>query len=206
MLWSLTRPVRGRCLSRLLLLGIGALGLLWVLFVVLRIELAGRRDDAVSSDAIVVLGAAQYNGTPSPVFRARLDHALGLYEAGKAPLVIVAGGKQDGDAYTEASAGVAYLQKRGVSADALLPVGAGNNTLASMRAVNETLGRKKLSSVVLVSDRFHMLRSLQMASDLGIVAHGSPTTTSPIQNKLASRLRHTLREVGAYTSYMLLES
>ncbi len=89
-------------LSRLLLLTLA--GLLWMLVLAGRIELTGRRDDDARADAVVVLGAAQYRGMPSPVFAARLDHALALYEEGKAPLVIVAGGREDGDRYTEAAA------------------------------------------------------------------------------------------------------
>ncbi|MDP9379037.1 MAG: YdcF family protein [Chloroflexota bacterium] len=200
---SIFGPVRGGCLRRFLLLGALLAGLLWTLLLAVRIELAGRRDEAVRSHAVVVLGAAQYQGTPSAIFRARLDHALWLYERGVAPLVVVAGGRLEGDRYTEASAGTCYLRQRGVPASALLAVGEGNNTLESLEAVARVLGRRDAQSAVLVSDRFHMYRSLQMAPDLGLRAVGSPTTTSPVDGKPTSRLRYTLREVVAYTAYVL---
>jgi uncharacterized SAM-binding protein YcdF (DUF218 family) len=198
----LLRPLWG-CLRRFLVLGVLLAGVLWTLFVAVRIEVAGRTDDAVPSDAVVVLGAAQYQGTPSPVFKARLDHALDLYRRGIAPLVVVAGGKLEGDRYTEAAAGTRYLHSRGVPQSALLAVGEGNNTLESLQAVARALRRRDAGSVVLVSDRSHMLRSLSMASDLGLEAHGSPTTTSPIDDRTASRLRYLAREIAAYTYYRL---
>ncbi len=191
-------------LSRLLLLTLA--GLLWMLVLAGRIELTGRRDDDARADAVVVLEAAQYRGMPSPVFAARLDHALALYEEGKAPLVIVAGGREDGDRYTEAAAGVRYLNSNGVPAGKLLAVGRGDDTLSSLQAVAAAARRREISSVLLVSDRFHMERSLRMATDLGLRAYGSPTTTSPVEEKPASRLRYTLREVAALMVYLLSPS
>lgn len=196
-------PVRGRCLIRLLFSWVIVLGLLWTLFIAARVELSGRRDDAPRSDAIVVLGSAQYQGTPSPVFQARLDHALRLYQAGRAPLVVVAGAGLDGDLYTEGTAGADYLRAHGVPKRALLAVGSGDNTHTSLQAVARALNGRKLDSVILVSDRFHMFRSLRIASDLGLSAHGSPTTTSPIDGDPPARLRYTLREVVAYTAYLV---
>ncbi len=192
-------------LPRILLL-LTLAGLLWMLVLAGRIELTGRRDDDARADAVVVLGAAQYRGMPSPVFAARLDHALALYEAGKAPLVIVAGGREDGDRYTEAAAGVRYLNSNGVPAGSLLAVGRGDDTLSSLQAVAAAARRRDISSVLLVSDRFHMERSLRMATDLGLRAYGSPTATSPVEEKPASRLRYTLREVAALTAYLLSPS
>lgn len=179
------------------------LGLGWLLWVFVQVELAARRDDAVKTDAIVVLSTAQYQGTPSLIFRARLDHAYKLYENGIAPRVIVAGGKQPGDTDTEASAGARYLRDLGVPEDALLPVGEGDSTFSSLEAVAAELREAGLESVVLVSDPFHMYRSMEMAADLRLDAHGSPTTTSPVQDRPASRLRYTFREVAAYTAYVL---
>ena len=198
-----TSPRRPRSLLRIALLGIPLAVVVWTLLVAARIHQVGSQDDAAPSDANVVLGTAQYQGTPSLIFQARLDHAARLYEAGVAPLVVVAGGKLEGDRFTEASAGAGYLRERGVPEEALLLVGEGGNTLSSLRAVAAELRRRGLEDVVLVSDRFHMLRSLRMAADLGLRARGSPTTTSPVERRPASRARYTLREVAGYTAYLL---
>lgn len=198
--WS---PLPGSCLRRYLVTAVVLAGVLWTLFVFARVEIASRQDDAVPADAIVVLGTAQYQGTPSSIFQARLDHAYRLYENGTAPLVVIAGGKQEGDKYTEASAGAQYLRELGVPREALLPVGKGDSTLSSLEAVAGQLERRQLESVVLVSDPFHMYRSMEMAADLGLEVHGSPTTTSPVQDRPAAQLRYTLREVAAYTVYAL---
>ncbi len=178
----------------------------WALYVALRVEAASGRDDARLADAIVVLGADQDRGWPSAVFRERLDHALGLYEEGVAPLVVVVGGSPDEDYYTEADAGVRYLQDRGVSPEALLGVGRGDSTYASLRELKAVAEQEELGPMVLVSDRFHMFRSLVMAEDLGLEAYGSPTTTSPIEDSPVVRLYHTLREAAAYTAYVLASS
>jgi uncharacterized SAM-binding protein YcdF (DUF218 family) len=144
-----------------------------------RVWEAGAHDDAGPSDAIVVLGAAQYNGRPSPVFRARLDHAIGLYLEGIAPRLIVTGGKAAGDRTTEAETARVYAIAAGVPAAAILEEDRGRNTLESMRAVGKILHDRGLSSAVFVSDRTHMLRVLKLARDQGIAATGSPTTTAP---------------------------
>ena len=195
---------RGRSFLPLLALALALLALSWALYVALQVKVAGTRDDARPTDAIVVLSAGQERGWPSPVFRARLDHAATLYEEGVAPLVIVVGRNPDSNSYTEADAGVRYLEDLGsVPPEALLAVGRGDNTYASLREVEALAEREGLRTVLLVSDRFHMFRSLTMAQDLGLQAYGSPTTTSPVEDALAPRLYHTLREVAAYTAYVL---
>ncbi len=195
---------RGRSFLPLLALALALLALSWALYVALQVEVVGTRDDARPTDAIVVLSAGQERGWPSPVFRARLDHAASLYEEGVAPLVIVAGRNPDSNSYTEAEVGVRYLEDRGgVPPEALLAVGRGDNTYASLREVEALAEREGLRTVLLVSDRFHMFRSLAMAQDLGLQAYGSPTTTSPIEDAPAPRLYYTLREVAAYTAYVL---
>ena len=176
--------------------------LLWAVYVALRVATVGERDDSRPADAIVVLGTQEYSGWPSRPFSARLDHALSLYEEGLAPLVIVAGGDPEGDSYTEAAAGVRYLERQGLPSDALLTVG-GDNTYENLREVKALAEWEDLDTVLLVSERFHMLRSLVMADDLGIQAYGSPTSTSPTEHNPALRFFYTLREVAAYTAYML---
>ncbi len=192
---------------RMALVAVLLLPLLWVVGLGVVIYAVGQQDDSPRSDAIVVLGAAQYDGRPSPVFRARLDHAYQLYERGRAPVVIVTGGKQPGDQYTEGQAGTSYLHLRGIPWSHLVSVGEGNNTLGSLRAVARRMRSRQLRSAILVSDRFHIFRSERMASDLGLVAHGSPTTTSPIERNRGAQLRSILHEIGGFTAYLLgLES
>jgi len=177
--------------------------LLWAAYVALQVATVGERDAPRPADAIVVLGTQEYSGWPSPPFAARLDHALSLHEEGSAPLVIVAGGDPEGDSYTEAAAGVRYLEDRGLPSEALLTVG-GNNTYENLREVKALAEREGLESVLVVSERFHMLRSLVMAEDLEIRAYGSPTSTSPRDHNPALRGYYTLREVAAYTAYYIL--
>ncbi len=176
--------------------------LLWVAYVALQIATVGERDDPRPADAIVVLGNKEYSGWPSRPFGARLDHALSLYEDGLASLVIVTGGDPEGDSYTEAAAGSRYLEHQGLPSDALQTVG-GDNTYENLREVKALAERESLESVLLVSERFHMLRSLAMADELEIQAYGSPTSTSPGDNNPELRSYYTLREVAAYTAYLL---
>ncbi|HEX2052776.1 MAG TPA: YdcF family protein [Actinomycetota bacterium] len=133
-----------------------------------------RVDQRPTSDAIVVLGAAQYDGEPSPVFKARLDHARGLYEAGVAPLIVVLGGKQTGDRFTEAQAGAAYLEQF-LPADRVTGVKAGEDTLDSLQKFTGLASERGISSIVLVSDPLHLGRAREMAEDLGFEAAVSPS-------------------------------
>ena len=191
-----------RHLARLLLatLVVCVLAFGWATF---RIWQTGNRDDRPKADAIVVLGAAQYDGRPSPVFRARLDHAVGLYEAGLARYLVVTGGKAQGDRTTEAAAARAFALARGVPASAILVEDRGRTTLESLRAVAGLLHDHQLASAVFVSDRTHMLRVLRIARDEGIAAYGSPTATSPTDATFLSRADATIHELGALTLYFI---
>lgn len=177
--------------------------LFWVAYVALRVVIVGERDDRRTADAIVVLGEREHSGWPSSPFAARLDHALSLYEQGWAPLMIVAGGDPEGDSYTEADAGTRYLEHRGLPPEVLLTVG-GDNTYENLREAEALAEREDLETVLVVSERFHMLRSLAMAEDLGMRAYGSPTRISSREGNPAWRLYYTLREVAAYSAYSLL--
>ena len=141
---------------------------------------AARHDGARPSQAIIVLGAAQYNGTPSPVFRARLDHAAALYEQGIAPMIVVTGGKIAGDEFTEAGAGADYLHTLGIPDDAILRETTSRNSWESLRASARFLKGRGITRVVLVSDPFHSLRIRLIAEEIGFDAVTSPTETSPI--------------------------
>jgi len=176
--------------------------LAWAAYVALRVAAVGERDDTRPADAVVVLGTQEYSGWPSQPFSARLDHALCLYEEGLAPLVIVAGGDPDGNSFTEAAAGVRYLKYQGLPSDTVLTVG-GNNTYENLRDVKALAKQEGFESVLVVSERFHMLRSLVIANDLEIQAYVSPTSTSPRDHNPALRFYYTLREAAAYTAYVL---
>jgi uncharacterized SAM-binding protein YcdF (DUF218 family) len=187
-------------LVRLLLLGIAATTVVGV-YAAYRIVDQGARDEQRPADAIVVLGAAQYDGRPSPVFAARLDHAIDLYFQGVAPVLIVTGGKQEGDRTTEAASARAYAIAREVPAEAILVEDTSRTTLASIRAVAGLMADTGLETAVFVSDPSHMLRVLRMAEDEGIEGYGSPTRTSPLERDIAARLDAVVHELGALAIY-----
>jgi uncharacterized SAM-binding protein YcdF (DUF218 family) len=194
---SLTRDI-GR------LAAVGILGATLVaVYATWRIVAQGELDDARPADAIVVMGAAQYDGRPSPIFRARLEHAVDLYQAGVAPYLIVTGGKAEGDRTTEAATAREYAIGRGVPPESILMEDQARTTLASVRAVSTILRDADLGTAVFVSDRQHMLRVLRMAGDEGIVGWGSPTTTSPIDRDPIARLDATVHELGALAIYFV---
>jgi uncharacterized SAM-binding protein YcdF (DUF218 family) len=151
-------------------------------------------DERQPADAIVVLGAAQYNGRPSPVLRARLDHALGLYRDRLAPLILVAGGVGRGDTTSEATVGRRYLIYHGVPADAVVAQSEGRTTMASMTAVSVWLRGRGLHRVILVSDPFHMFRLRLEARRTALEAYTSPTESSPISENPVLELRYLFAE------------
>ncbi len=171
----------------------------------LAVLLTGRRDEARPADAIVVLGAAQYEGRPSPVLRARLDHALDLYRRGLAPVVIVTGGVGVGDTTSEARVGRNYLAKHGVPDSAIMMEARGLTTSQSLHTVRAMLDGLPGRSVLLVSDPFHMLRLSILADRLGMDAYTSPTRTSPIAASGMQQLRYVLAESVKVPMVMLLE-
>lgn len=184
------------------LAGFLVLGIVIVAGIVLRTVQVGARDDRTPVDAILVLGAAQYNGTPSPVYRARLDHAKDLFDAGVAAEVVTVGGNQAGDRTTEGAAGKAYLADQGLPAAALTAVPTGDDTLASLRAAATVIDGKGWHTVVLVTDPAHAYRASRMARDLGLgvtesAVRQGPATASDIQ------LRYYTRETLGTLFYLL---
>jgi uncharacterized SAM-binding protein YcdF (DUF218 family) len=149
-----------------------------------------RADDARPADAIVVLGAAQYSGTPSPALAGRLDHALALHEEGMAPLIVVTGGGQEGDITTEAKTGYDYLRDRGVPDEEILLEVDGTSTYESLRAAKRFLEPREIVDVILVSDPSHSHRARDIAEEVGLVAVVSPTGASTTMSQL-------VRETGA---------
>jgi uncharacterized SAM-binding protein YcdF (DUF218 family) len=176
------------------LLGLGLLVVLAWSLTVIAVFLFGRRDEARAADAIVVLGAAQYDGRPSPVLRARLDHAIGLFEQDVAPVLILTGGVGPGDTVSEATVGQRYAQRRGVPAERILTEEAGLSTVESMGAVAGLMRERGLRSAVLVSDPFHMFRLRVLAWRLGLRAFSSPTRSSPIAQNAREEWRLVVRE------------
>jgi uncharacterized SAM-binding protein YcdF (DUF218 family) len=186
------------------LLVVGGIGLIGVgAFATYRIWEEGQRDDQRPADAIVVLGAAQYDGRPSPVFAARLDHAVALYLHGAAPVLIVTGGKREGDRTTEAAVARRFAIENQVPDSAILVEDRGRTTLESLQSVGSIMRRYGLKSAIFVSDRMHMLRVLRIARDQGVVAYGSPTLTSPTDQDWNRRLDATRHELGALALYFL---
>lgn len=168
-----------------------------------RVWQVARIDDLRPAGAVLVLGAAQYNGVPSSVFAARLDRGAELFKDGVAPLVVTVGGKQPGDVYTEAEAGKNYLVSRGVPADRVIPVSEGSDTLESIDKVAEVLKARGVDSVVIASDPWHSLRARTMARDAGLQAWTAPTRTGPAVFTRESQLHGIVRETGALLWYQL---
>jgi uncharacterized SAM-binding protein YcdF (DUF218 family) len=191
-----------RALARLILL-VAAVGLVLAGYAAYRIWDQGNRDEQRSADAIVVMGAAQYDGRPSPLFAARLDHAIDLFHAGIATRLIVTGGKQEGDRTTEAASARAYAVGQGVPDEAILAEDQSRTTLQSIRGVAALMRDERLTTAVFVSDPSHMLRVLRMASDEGIEAYGSPTRTSPLERDPVRGVDAIVHELGALAIYFV---
>lgn len=156
--------------------------------------LAARRDRAASADAIVVLGAAQYSGQPSPVLRARLDHAAALHRRGLAPLIVVTGGIGVGDTLSEAAVARRYLLAGGVPEAAVEAEATGRSSEASLRAAADVVKARGGSRIILVSDGFHMLRLSVLARRLDLEPLGSPAPNSPIAANRRLEIEYLLGE------------
>lgn len=159
-----------------------------------QVWLTGRHDGARPAQALVVLGAAQYDGRPSPVLRARLDHVADLYARGLAPVVVVTGGRAEGDRFTESRVSATYLHRQGVPESAILREAQGRDSWESLAASARFLRRRGIREVVLVSDPFHAARIAGMAGELGLKAATSPTRTSPIGG--LTEARHLVTETA----------
>lgn len=189
-LWRLL----GTCVLLLVVAVVGSAGRIWWV---------ARHDDRPASDAIVVLGASQFNGRPSSVLKARLDHALDLYQAGVAPVVVTVGGSRPGDRYTEGSTGRRWLVDHGVRASDAVAVEKGADTLGSLRAVADLAAARGWRSVVLVTDPWHSLRTRTMARDLGLDAATSPTRQGPAVRTRSTEARYIGRETLGYLYYRI---
>jgi uncharacterized SAM-binding protein YcdF (DUF218 family) len=182
-----------RVLRRILTVVVVAAFALWVISAT-AVLIWSSRDEAQPAQAIVVLGAAQYAGKPSPVLRARLDHALDLWNRHLASLLILTGGTGSGDTTSEAAVGRTYAKKHGVPDSAILVESEGRTTSESMRAVAGMLEVRGLQSALLVSDPFHMLRLRILARRFGFTPYTSPTQTSPISPNREERWKYIFSE------------
>jgi uncharacterized SAM-binding protein YcdF (DUF218 family) len=194
-----TWPVRvlvGAVLVAAILVGGTAFRVWWV----------ARADDRRPVDAVVVLGAAQYDGEPSSVLAARLRHAKALYDEGLAPRIVTTGGSRAGDAYTEAEAGRRYLVDRGVPQDDVVAIGEGTDTLGSLRAADARAHRDGWSTALVVSDPWHSLRARTMARDAGLQAWTSPTRSGPVVQTRETQARYIVRETAALLFYTVTKS
>ena len=165
------------------------------------------KDERPQVDAIVVLGAAQYDGRPSAIYQARLEHAVELWSDGVAPLLVFTGGKEPGDRFTEGGSGARWALARGVPSAAVVTEEQSRTTYQNLAGAKRALERRDPGGgrhrIVVVSDPFHMFRAVRQAADLGMDAYPSPTRTSPLS---ASRLKLTelvLREDLAIAGYLL---
>ncbi|MEO7557331.1 MAG: YdcF family protein [Acidimicrobiales bacterium] len=185
-------------------LGVVAIAILYVGATFVQVWWASRQDDAQPAQAIIVLGAAQFDGRPSAVLAARLDHALELYQHGVAPLVVVTGGNQPGDRFTEAEASANYLEARGVPGSAIERETTSTNSYGELAAAARFLHDRGITKVVLVSDPFHSFRIDAIADDVGLDALVSPTGSSPVSgfDKLTAMGRETFAvAIGRITGY-----
>lgn len=191
----------GRLVSRIVFAAVLAFFLL-VVSTALAIWWTARQDSRPASDAIVVLGSAQYNGVPSSIFEARLEHARKLYEEGVAPVIVTVGGKADGDQFTEAEAGRDYLVAQGIPTTSVVALPVGHTSFTSLRAASREMRVRGLSDAFLVSDPWHNARIERMAADLGIEGYTSATWTSGARTE-ESRLSGYARETFAYLHYLV---
>jgi uncharacterized SAM-binding protein YcdF (DUF218 family) len=197
------RPRLSVLIARLIALVV-LVALLFVTTVSVRIWWTARSDDRRPSDAILVLGASQLDGTPSSIFRARLNHAQALYEQGVASRIVTTGGKQPDDRFTEGEAGRDWLIDEGVPADAVVAVGEGRDTVTSLEAAEVVFEEQGWQTAVIVTDPWHSFRSRAIARDVGIDAVTSPTRSGPAVQTREVQVRYIARETFAYIYYELL--
>lgn len=174
-------------------------------WIALQVWQQSRHDEVHGADAIVVLGAAQYNGAPSPVFKARLDHAAYLYAEDLSDTIIVTGGKAPGDRFTEAEAGEMYLESKGISGDVVLGETEGRTTWESLRGVQHIARENGIDSLLLVSDPMHSERIKRMAQDLGFEAYASWASYQTLGRSRSTKAKELVHEVASIIVYELFD-
>lgn len=159
------------------------------------------RDEARPADAIVILGAAQYNGRPSPVLKARLDHAYELYRMNLAHAIITTGSYGPDPNFSEAQVSTRYLVGRGVDVTNIITEQGSGSTYDSIQAAASALKANGWKTALVVSDGFHLYRVKRMFADAGIPAYTSPAPNSPIEVEASQRFWHSIREVVLFSAY-----
>jgi uncharacterized SAM-binding protein YcdF (DUF218 family) len=198
-----------RRLRRLLFRAAAAVVVLVVLVVgwtAVRVWQVARQDSRAPADAIVVLGASQFDGRPSAIFRSRLDHAKALYDDGVATAVVTVGGNRQGDRFTEAGAGATYLRQQGVSDQDVTAVASGSDTLTSLQAVARLAKANGWHDVLIVTDPWHSFRARAMAAQVGLHARTSPTRHGPVVQGRGSEARYIARETVAYLYFKVFKT
>jgi uncharacterized SAM-binding protein YcdF (DUF218 family) len=172
-----------------------SLALVYTAWISIEIERQSTRNEAQPADVILVLGAAEYRGAPSPVLKARLDHALELYHRNLAPRIMTTGGAGGDPVFTEGEVGRAYLSGKGVPSEAIVVESQGDSTVASIALAGEIMRRMGLTSVIVVSDGYHIYRVKKMLESRGLKVYGSPRREHP-RDTLRERWNYVKQAVG----------
>jgi len=188
---------------RKLFLWLAAAVILWVTYTGLSIWSFGGQDYAQSSDSIIVLGAAISGDKPSPVFRERINHAITLFNQGKAARIIFSGGKGNGESHAESKVGEAYVIRNGVPKSVILTETRSRTTRQNLLEAKQIMDTNALKTAIIVSDPLHLKRAAMMAKDLGISAVTSPTPTTRYRS-LKPKLDFLFREIYFYNHYLFL--
>lgn len=188
-----------------ILVGLAVVFILFFAILFIKIYSYSFFDNAQKADAIVALGASQWNGEPSPVLKARLDHALSLYENNLADKFILTGGIGRGEKISESQAGKDYLIQKGVDGQNIFIEENGRTTLQSLKEVKNILSKQNFNSAVLVSDGFHSFRLEKMAVDLGIKVFISPAKESPVEKNRMAKFKYIARECVVFVLYRLFK-
>ena len=168
----------------------------YIVYLSVRIERQSTRDEAQPAGVILVLGAAEYNGRPSPVLRARLDHALELYQKKMAPRILTTGGAGGDAVFTEGGVGRSYLIAHGVPSEAISVETEGGSTVESITLAGEIMRRMGMRSVIVVSDGYHIFRVKRMLESAGLTVYGSPRREVAPQHPLRERWNYVRQAVG----------
>jgi vancomycin permeability regulator SanA len=179
------------------------LGFLYIVIVFVLIRRSATTEDAQPADIIVVLGAAQYNGRPSPVFKVRLDHSVSLFRRNYARLIMTTGGHGLDPRFSEAGVGKAYLLRQNIPEQCIVADASGSNTTESIERSVPYLKMQNFNHVIAVSDGFHLFRIKQIFRNHQITAYGSPARNSLIESNAKSRISASVREVFVYTAYLI---
>jgi len=188
----------------MMILVLVSIGAYWI-YLYREVRFSAGHDEAKVSDVIIVLGAAQYNGRPSKILKARLDHALELYNRGFAKSIIATGGYGPDPNYSEAQVSTKYLTQHGVNPLNIITEQASLTTHDSIRAATVLMRSKAWTTAVVVSDGFHLYRLKEMLGDEGIIAYTSPVPDSPIENSTSQRFWFSVREVFLFSAYRLVD-